>query len=285
MNQREKEEYLREYGVLKSQGKPFFPYAIAKDSAMACVVMAIIIALSLIFGAELGPKANPATTSYDARPDWYFFFLFDILRIIRTPSIVPLATIGVPTIAMILLFLLPFYDRRAERRPEHRPIATVAGIFVIGAMAYLTYQGANAGTPDALEIATPAAVIANGPTAVAKWNEGTARGRPVRLRGMPHDRRQRQPRPGPQPHAHRLADPERRDRTHARESHGADAFVQKPAAAEVPGGRQLPLADEVAGERRRPWFLTDHHQAPGPGRSRRGRCGRCSTASHRSTTC
>jgi menaquinol-cytochrome c reductase cytochrome b/c subunit len=172
MNQREKEEYLREYGVLKSQGKPFFPYAVAKDSAMACVVMAIIIALSLIFGAELGPKANPASTSYDARPDWYFFFLFDILRIIRTPSIVPLATIGVPTIAMILLFLLPFYDRRAERRPEYRPIATVAGIFVIGAMAYLTYQGANAGTPDALEIATPAAVIANGPTAVAKWNEG-----------------------------------------------------------------------------------------------------------------
>ena len=40
VNQREKEQYLREYSILKAQGKPFFPYAVAKDGAMACVVMA-----------------------------------------------------------------------------------------------------------------------------------------------------------------------------------------------------------------------------------------------------
>jgi menaquinol-cytochrome c reductase cytochrome b/c subunit len=174
MNQREKEEYLREYGALKAQGKPFFPYAVAKDAAMACVVMAVIIAMSLVLGAELGAKANPTTTSYDARPEWYFFFLFDILRIIRVSSIVQLATIGVPTLCMILLFLLPFYDRGPERRPERRPVATITGIIVIGAMAYLTYNGATAGTPDALEWTTPKAVLQNGPAAVAEWNEGRA---------------------------------------------------------------------------------------------------------------
>jgi menaquinol-cytochrome c reductase cytochrome b/c subunit len=172
MNQQQKEEYLREYAVLKAKGKPFFPYAVAKDAGMACVVMAVIIGLSLLFGDELGSRANPASTSYDARPDWYFFFLFDVLRVIRVPSLVPLATIGVPTLGMILLFLLPFYDRGPERRPEHRPIATITGIFVIGAMAFLTYQGAHAGTPDALEIATPKAVVENGPAAVAAFNEG-----------------------------------------------------------------------------------------------------------------
>ena len=41
MNQREKEAYLREYSLLKAQGKPFFPYAVAKDSLMACVVMVV----------------------------------------------------------------------------------------------------------------------------------------------------------------------------------------------------------------------------------------------------
>jgi quinol---cytochrome c reductase cytochrome c subunit, bacillus type len=172
MNRAEKEEYLREYAILKSEGKPFFPYAVAKDAFMACVVMAVIITMSIVLGVELGPMANPATTSYDARPDWYFFFLFDILRIIRTPSLVPLATIGIPTLGMILLFLLPFLDRRPERRPERRPIATLTGIFVIGAMALFTYKGATAGTPDALEIATPAAVVKNGPAAVAAFNEG-----------------------------------------------------------------------------------------------------------------
>ena len=53
---------------------------------------------------------------------------------------------------MILLFLLPFYDRSPERRPERRPIATTAGIFMIVAMGYLTYLGASAGSPNAIEI-------------------------------------------------------------------------------------------------------------------------------------
>jgi menaquinol-cytochrome c reductase cytochrome b/c subunit len=172
MNQREKEQYLREYSQLKAQGKPFFPYAVAKDAAMACVVMAVIIAASLVLGAGLGGKVNPASTSYDPRPDWYFFFLFELLRVIKPSSLTPLATIGIPTICMILLFMLPFYDRGRERRPERRPIATITGIVVIISMGYLTWRGAHAGTPDAAEIATPVAVVKNGPAAVARFNEG-----------------------------------------------------------------------------------------------------------------
>jgi menaquinol-cytochrome c reductase cytochrome b/c subunit len=172
VNQREKEQYLREYAILKAQGKPFFPYAVAKDAIMACVVMAVIITLSLVLGAELGSKANPTTTTYVPRPEWYFFFLFEVLRVIKPPSLVPLATIGVPTIGMIILFLLPFVDRGPERRPERRPIATLTGIFVIGAMALLTYQGANAGSPTAIELATPASVQQAGGTELAEFEAG-----------------------------------------------------------------------------------------------------------------
>jgi ubiquinol-cytochrome c reductase cytochrome b subunit/menaquinol-cytochrome c reductase cytochrome b/c subunit len=73
---------------------------------------------------------------------------------------------------MILLFLLPFYDRGPERRPERRPIATAAGLFTIGAMAYLTYLGANAGSPTKVEMETPARVLAQGPAFVKQFNEG-----------------------------------------------------------------------------------------------------------------
>jgi menaquinol-cytochrome c reductase cytochrome b/c subunit len=155
MNAREKEAYLREYSVLKAQGKPFFPYAVAKDSLMACVVMVVIIALAIIFGAELGPKADPTTTTYVPRPEWYFFFLFELLRVIKPALLVPLATIGIPTICIILLMLLPFIDRSPERRPERRPIATVTGILVIAAMAYLTYLGAAAGSPNSIDMKVP----------------------------------------------------------------------------------------------------------------------------------
>jgi ubiquinol-cytochrome c reductase cytochrome b subunit/menaquinol-cytochrome c reductase cytochrome b/c subunit len=166
MNRQQKEQYLREYSILKSEGKPFFPYAVAKDSLMACVVMLAIILMSIILGAELGPKADPTTTTYTPRPEWYYFFLFELLRIIKPPYLVPLATIGVPTICMILLYLLPFYDRSPERRPERRPIAVTAGVLTIAAMAYLTYEGAIAGPPTSIDMPTPARIIqAGGQTA------------------------------------------------------------------------------------------------------------------------
>lgn len=152
MNRAEKERYLREYEVLKKRGKPFFPYAVLKDSAMALVVVGVIAVMSLFLGAELGPKADPTTTTYVPRPEWYFFFLFEVLRVLKPPWLVPLATIGVPTIAMILLLLLPFYDRGPERRPERRPIAMTALLLTIVSMAFLTILGAEAGSPTEIEI-------------------------------------------------------------------------------------------------------------------------------------
>jgi menaquinol-cytochrome c reductase cytochrome b/c subunit len=172
VNRQQKEEYLREYAQLKAQGKPFFPYAVAKDSVMAVVVMVVIITMSIVLGAELGPKADPTTTTYVPRPEWYFFFLFELLRIIKPPELVPLATIGIPTVCMILTFLLPFVDRGPERRPERRPIATTFGIFVIAAMGYLTYLGAAAGDPNSIEQEPPPAIVAAGGEELADWEAG-----------------------------------------------------------------------------------------------------------------
>ena len=153
MNAREREQYLREYSILKNQGKPFFPYAVMKDSTMATITIGVIVLMSILLGAELGPKADPTTTTYTPRPEWYFFFLFELLRVVKPPSLTPLATIGIPTVCMILLIMLPFIDRSPERRPERRPIATLAGILVIAAMAWLTYLGASAGSPNEIEYA------------------------------------------------------------------------------------------------------------------------------------
>src|SRR6186997_1545393 len=102
MNAREKEQYLREYQILKSQGKPFFPYAVLKDSVMAMIVLAVIIAMAVILGSgELANKADPTTTTYTPRPEWYFFFLFELLRVIKPPELVILATVGIPTLLMV----------------------------------------------------------------------------------------------------------------------------------------------------------------------------------------
>jgi quinol-cytochrome oxidoreductase complex cytochrome b subunit len=152
MKPTEKQAYLEEYELLKKKGKPFFPYAVLKDSAMMVVVVGVIILMAILFGAEQGPKADPTSTTYVPRPEWYFFFLFEVLRVIKPWQLVPLATIGIPTICMVLLFLLPFYDRGPERNPVRRPIATTAGILTIGAMAYLTFLGATGGSPTEIDM-------------------------------------------------------------------------------------------------------------------------------------
>ena len=56
-----------------------------------------------------------------------------------------LGTVGVPTIALILLIALPFYDRRRERRLLRRPVAMVgARPRRSSRWAILTWKGATA---------------------------------------------------------------------------------------------------------------------------------------------
>jgi mono/diheme cytochrome c family protein len=114
--------------------------------------------MAIILGAEQGPKVDPTTTTYTPRPEWYFFFLFELLRVIKPPWATPIATVGLPTLFMVLLLLLPFYDRNSERRLERRPIAATAGILTIIGMAYLTFLGATAGPPTEVDLKTSAAL-------------------------------------------------------------------------------------------------------------------------------
>jgi quinol---cytochrome c reductase cytochrome c subunit, bacillus type len=154
-------QFARYKADVKSRGKPFFPYAMWHDTVMSLVVVATIIGLAAIWkwsawgphhdpthkgllGPIVDPPADPGTTSFVPRPDWYFYFLFYLLRIFKWPESVFLGTIGVPTIALVLLLGLPFLDRRLERRPSARPVALVAGVLVIISMAVLTWKGATA---------------------------------------------------------------------------------------------------------------------------------------------
>jgi menaquinol-cytochrome c reductase cytochrome b/c subunit len=152
VNAREKERELRGYAILKDQGKPFFPYIVAQGGVTALIALVVIIVMAILFGAELGPKADPTTTTYTPRPEWYFFFLFELLRVVKPPALVFMATIGIPTIALVLLLLLPFYDRGPEVRPLRRPIAMTAAVATVAAMTYLTVLGALAGAPTEIDL-------------------------------------------------------------------------------------------------------------------------------------
>ena len=141
---------------VENEGKPFFPHAVFHDTLMSLVVVAVIIGLACVWkftadGVEpgtLGPlytePADPGTTNFVPRPDWFFYFLFYLLRIFKWPETVVLGTVGVPTILLMLLIGLPFFDRRPERAVLRRPVAFVAAILVVISMGVLTWKGATA---------------------------------------------------------------------------------------------------------------------------------------------
>jgi quinol---cytochrome c reductase cytochrome c subunit, bacillus type len=157
----ERQRVFKQYKEdVKERGKPFFPYAMWHDTVMSFVVVVVIIALACAWkwsvpGTHTGTTsgwlgklydepADPGTFNFVPRPDWYFYFLFYLLRIFKWPSSVILGTVGIPTILLILLIAIPFIDTRPERRPLKRPVAMVAAVLVIVSMGILTYRGATA---------------------------------------------------------------------------------------------------------------------------------------------
>ncbi len=154
-------QFARYKADVKKRGKPFYPYAMFEDTVMSLLVVAVIVGLASVwkwtsFGPHhdglhqglLGPEftapADPGTTSFVPRPDWYFYFLFYLLRIFKWPDTVFLGTVGIPNILLVLLLALPFIDVRRERRLSRRPVAVVAAVLTILSMGVLTWKGATA---------------------------------------------------------------------------------------------------------------------------------------------
>ncbi|HEU0184745.1 MAG TPA: cytochrome b N-terminal domain-containing protein [Blastocatellia bacterium] len=100
----------------------FYPKQLFKDSVAMLICFAALIAMTRYSPVELGPVADP-TSDYLARPPWYFMPLFQLLKYFPGKwAIIP--TVVMPAVLFGALFLLPFFDRREERHPLRRPLAT-----------------------------------------------------------------------------------------------------------------------------------------------------------------
>ena len=125
----EKQEYLEKYHEEKEKGVPFYPDIIFKDVIVAFVIFLILVALASILGAPLEARANPADTTYTPRPEWYFLFLFQLLKYFPGKLEV-VGVVLIPLIAILVLFFLPLLDRGTRRHFRDRPIVT--GVTMLG---------------------------------------------------------------------------------------------------------------------------------------------------------
>jgi mono/diheme cytochrome c family protein len=148
MNEKDKQEYLEEYKQEKKKGVPFFPDILFKDAVASLVVFLALVALAYFIGAPLEPRANPADTSYTPRPEWYFMFLFQLLKYFPG-NLEVVGVVVIPTLAIILLFILPLLDRSPQRHFRNRlPIMGVTLFAVVGVVA-LSIQSVREAPPPA----------------------------------------------------------------------------------------------------------------------------------------
>ena len=135
MNEQEKQESQARYKEKKDRGILFFPDLIFKDAVVALFIFIGLLALAYFIGAPLEERANPADAAYTPKPEWYFLFLFQLLKYFPG-SLEVIGVIILPTIAVLILAVLPLLDRSPERHYRSRllwvGITAVLAIGIIG---------------------------------------------------------------------------------------------------------------------------------------------------------
>jgi ubiquinol-cytochrome c reductase cytochrome b subunit len=135
---------VRKHGVTPAPGderlpkKKFFPEQVFKDTVAIfgwCVVLALMVALVKV---PLGRLADPTDTTYIPRPEWYFLFLFQALKLFQGPLEV-IGAVVLPGLAVVFLAALPFIDRGMAVRLRQRTAA-----ISVAAVAVLAWTGLTA---------------------------------------------------------------------------------------------------------------------------------------------
>jgi quinol-cytochrome oxidoreductase complex cytochrome b subunit len=150
-----REQYRTLTRASKERGRPFYE-SMAKDTLVAFVLLLVLLFLAWKLGAPLDKPADPASATYLPRPEWYFFFLFELLWWFPNRWI-PVATFWIPAALVIALLALPWLDRSIHRAPLRRPWTSGIATATIVMAAFLTYKGATAPIPATVAAATRAA--------------------------------------------------------------------------------------------------------------------------------
>ena len=156
----------------------FYPRQAYKDTVAVFCAFVVLFMMAVTVDVPLGRLADPTDTTYVPRPEWYFLFLFQTLKFFEGPMEV-VGAIVLPTLAIVVLLLVPFIDRSELRRIGQRTTAfLVVGLAGLGWTALTV--GAIMTAPEAEERPT-----ANGST--IDWTQLS----PIELAGQACYRRER----------------------------------------------------------------------------------------------
>ncbi len=154
MSEDYKQKTNRRYEQELQRGERFWPDSIFKDLIVSLAIFLILVLLATFIGVPAEPKADPNDSAYIPRPEWYFLFLFQMLKYFPG-KLEWVGTAVIPGLGVLALFLLPFLDRNPSRWYARRKTAIgVMGAIVAG-IVFLTVQAVVTTPPqeEVLEVA------------------------------------------------------------------------------------------------------------------------------------
>lgn len=131
----------KDYSEYPGKTEAFWPNFLLKEWMVGAVFLVGYLCLTVAHPSPLERIADPTDTGYIPLPDWYFLFLYQLLKYSYASG--PYNVIGafiMPGIAFGALLLAPFIDRGPERRPSKRPLATGFMLLAIASIFYLTWE-------------------------------------------------------------------------------------------------------------------------------------------------
>jgi ubiquinol-cytochrome c reductase cytochrome b subunit len=147
---------VRRHGVAAAPDdtKPlqkFYPKQVFKDTIATFIWFAVLMGMAILAKVPLGRTADPTDTSFVPRPEWYFLFLFQTVKLFEGPLEI-IGTIVLPTLAILALIMVPFIDR--GRAVAIRRRTGAIAFVVLGAIGWTALTArAVATTPPSTESA------------------------------------------------------------------------------------------------------------------------------------
>ena len=117
---------------------PFYPDHVWTEAKALIVILLLVILIGVIgtfIPVGLGPPADPMVTPEHIKPEWYFLFLYELLKYLPK-------TLGatLPVIGAFVVLIWPFLDRRVDTK-RSRTLRIVLVVVAVAAVIGLTVLG------------------------------------------------------------------------------------------------------------------------------------------------
>lgn len=131
----------KDYSEYPHKTEAFLPNFLLKEWMVGAVFLVGFLVLTMSEASPLEGEADPTKAGYIPLPDWYFLFLYQLLKYpFASGDYKVIGIVVLPGLAMFALLIAPWLDRGMDRRPVRRPVATGLMLLALASIVYLTWE-------------------------------------------------------------------------------------------------------------------------------------------------